>query len=106
MSFSCASWRPCATSIATLSASSSFSGPNHHRLGGSVELEMLGFIDHSHSAFAELFEDFVVGYGLADHPLIVSAATVRQSSLASAQVVANGMVMRWLASTRILVIIR
>ncbi len=32
---------------------------------------MLGFIDHSHSAFAELFEDFVVGYGLADHPLIV-----------------------------------
>ena len=32
-----------------------------------VELEVLGFVDNTHSATAELLEDLVVGNGLADH---------------------------------------
>ena len=40
------------------------------RIGGAsfaLELEVLGFVDHTHSAGAELAGDPVVGYGLADH---------------------------------------
>ena len=33
---------------------------------GPFELGVLGFINDAHAAFAELFEDFVVGYGFAD----------------------------------------
>ena len=32
-----------------------------------MEGTVLGFVDHTHPAFAEFLEDLVVGYGLADH---------------------------------------
>jgi hypothetical protein len=32
-----------------------------------VELEVLGFVDHTHASAAELFEDLIVGDGLIDH---------------------------------------
>ena len=39
---------------------------------GAFEFGVLGFVDDTHAAFPELFEDLVVGYGLADHPLIIA----------------------------------
>ena len=32
-----------------------------------VESGITGLVDHTHSALAALLEDFVVGYGFADH---------------------------------------
>jgi hypothetical protein len=34
---------------------------------GPLELGILGLVDDAHSAFAELLQDLIVGYGLADH---------------------------------------
>ena len=36
---------------------------------GHVALErgVVSLVDHTHPAFAEFFDDFVMGYGLADH---------------------------------------
>ncbi len=33
---------------------------------------MLGFIDHPHPTLAQFFEDLVVGYGFADHALMIA----------------------------------
>jgi hypothetical protein len=35
----------------------------------SVELEVLGLVDHTHPALAELREDLIVRYSLTDHPV-------------------------------------
>jgi len=32
-----------------------------------IELDVERFVNHAHAACAELFEDFVVGEGLAEH---------------------------------------
>jgi hypothetical protein len=34
---------------------------------GAIELGVFGFVDHTHSAFADLFQDAVVEYGFTDH---------------------------------------
>ena len=34
---------------------------------GALELGILGFVNDAHAAFAELFEDFIMGYSLTDH---------------------------------------
>jgi hypothetical protein len=40
-----------------------------------LKLEVLGFVNHAHAAAAELFDDFVVGDGLAEHNSALSIST-------------------------------
>ena len=42
-----------------------------------LEGGVLGPVDHTHTSAPDLFEDFVVGYGLADHLLFNLPAALR-----------------------------
>jgi hypothetical protein len=43
---------------------------------GALELAVLGFIYDPHTTLAELGEDLVVGYGLADHALMIAGKPI------------------------------
>jgi len=46
---------------------------------GALELGVLGFVHHPHATFTEFFEDFVMGYGFADHDTLMNLLSIYYS---------------------------
>jgi hypothetical protein len=45
-----------------------------------IEFRIVGFVDDPHASFAEFFQDFVMGDGLADHTLSLPSGDIRETT--------------------------